>query len=159
MEGLTPAETALFWTLYPPTQDIRRCAVLNGLGGHSVCAGGCTASFRMAMGCLGLHGGQSGPGNLRPELGFPSAHPPFSTLGSLRCLRWDVDLVIISEISALKICTLPLNNQSPQSDHSLVSLCVLEGRGYTLCNDAWSAADLICDGDLQRHWSCEVPIA
>lgn len=34
--------------------------------------------------------------------GLPLCPSPFPTLGSLTCLRWDVDLVIISEISALK---------------------------------------------------------
>lgn len=95
----------------------------------------------MAMGCLGLHGGESGLGNLRPELGFlPFCPSPFPTLGSLRCLRWDVDLVgcglgdSFRDFSSEN--TAPQkSNPSLQSDHSPVSLCVLEGRGYRLCND------------------------
>lgn len=83
--GVSSLETALFWILHPHTRDVRRCEVLNGLGGHSVRAGGHAASLRMAMGCLGLHGGESGLGIPGRKLGFPSAHclfPPGVLLGA-----------------------------------------------------------------------------
>lgn len=154
--GVLSPETALFWALCPPTQGIRRCEVLNGLGGHSVYAGGCTASIRMAMGCLGLHGGEPQAG-----IGLPLCPFPLPTSGSLRCLRWDVDLVIISKISALKTLPAPpKSNLSSQSNHSPVSSCVLEGRGYMLCNDAQAETDPICNGDPPGlWWSQEAPVA
>lgn len=69
-------ETALFWTPYPPTQGVRRCEVLNGLGGHSAaCAASCTALI--GYGPPGTAWGRIWAGDLGPELGFPLPIPPF----------------------------------------------------------------------------------